>query len=137
MSDDGVGLVVAREIKSLRLPDVVVDEQTSVDLDLLLQFKEASKLVVVDALRAGAAPGTVSVHSVEPRKGILSRLPDLHSVQLYDVIDLAREAGMDVSDVVVVGVEPGVVAPGEDLSPSVRESLPKLVETVRRELRKG
>ncbi len=117
MKDDGVGIEVAKELRRRDLgTGVLLYEYQTLELSLLWQFKGASKIIVVDALRSGGTPGTVSTYTITPREGPLLELPSLHALQLYDMFDLANQAGMLPCPVTIVGVEPKDCSLGEGLT---------------------
>ncbi len=135
MKDDGLGLRVAELLKQRNLgTDVSIEEHAEMDFTILENVRGASKIVVVDALKSGKEPGTVSKFTVVPRKNELTTLPSLHSLALTDVIDVASSSGMIDCPVVIVGVEPKDDSMGEGLSPEVQSSLPKAIEAVLEEL---
>jgi len=134
MKDDGVGLVVAEELKPAVGGAVAVLVRSSMDLGLLWELRGASLVVIVDAVRTGAQPGTVTALAATPSVAPLERLPGLHSLELLDVLDLARSARLDVPPLVLVGVEPSDCSPGEGLTDPVREAVPRLVAAVREKL---
>ncbi len=104
------------------------------DLSLLEYFKEASKIVLVDALKTGEIPGTVSKYSIPDSKNPLPNLPSHHEMQLYEIVDLARQTGILGCPIVIVGIEPKDCTPGEGLSAEVKEALPKAINVVLKEL---
>jgi len=135
MKDDGVGIQVAREMMRRDLgPEVVVQEHQALELSLLWQFSGASKILVVDALRSGGPPGTVSKYSIVPREGPLTELPNLHSLQLFDMFDLANQSSLLPCPVTIVGIEPECTDPGEGLTEGVSSAIPKAVESILEEV---
>ncbi|MGA2875609.1 MAG: hydrogenase maturation protease [Nitrososphaerales archaeon] len=135
MHDDAIGLEVASELRKRRLGEtVVVYDYQAMDLSLLMYFKDASKIVLIDALKAGEIPGTVSKYSVPVSKEQLPNLPSHHEMQLYEIVDLARQTGVLECPIVIVGVEPKDCSPGEGLSFEVNEALPKAINAVLKEL---
>jgi hydrogenase maturation protease len=135
MKDDGVGLRVAQSLKKVALGEnVVVQEYPEMDLTVIENLRGASRVIVVDAVRGGKEPGTVSELSFVPRKSGLSELPSLHSLELSDVLDLASSAGILNCPVIVVGVEPKDDSLGDELSAEVEAALPKAIEAVIKEL---
>ena len=135
MHDDAIGMEVAAELRKLSLGEkVVVYESQTMDLSLLMYFKEASKVVLVDALNAGEIPGTVSRFSITDPKNPLPNLPSLHEMQLYEIVDLASQTGVLRCPIVIVGIEPKDCTPGEGLSTEVKEALPKAINAVLKEL---
>ncbi len=135
MKDDGLGLAVAERLKQRNLgTNVTVEEHLEMDFTILENVRGASKIVVVDALKSGQKPGTVSKFTIAPRKGKLTALPSLHSLALTDVIDVALSSGIINSPVVIVGVEPNDDSMGEGLSPEIQSALPKAIQAVLDEL---
>jgi len=135
MKDDGVGIQAAKELKRRDLgAGVHVFEYQTLELSLLWQFRGASKVIVVDAMRSGGTVGTVSTFAITPREGPLRSVPGLHALQLYDMFDLANQGGMLPCPVIIVGVEPADCSPGEGLTERVSAALPQVVEAVVREL---
>jgi hydrogenase maturation protease len=135
MKDDGVGLRVAQSLKKMELGEnVVVQEYPEMDLTVIENFREASRVIVVDAVRGWKEPGTISKLAFVPRKSDLSELPSLHSLELSDVLDLASSAGILNCPVIVVGVEPKDDSLGNELTAEVEAALPKVIEAVIKEL---
>lgn len=135
MKDDGLGVRVADALKQRELGrHISVQTHSEMDLTIAQELQGASKLVVVDALRSGRKPGTVTKYTVTPRKSELSELPSLHSFSLHDVLDLAMSSGIITCPVVIIGVEPKDVSLGEGLSAEVESSLPEAIEAVIKEL---
>ncbi len=131
MKDDGVGIEVARELGRRALgPEVLVFEYQTLELSLLWQFRGASKIVIVDAMRSGGRVGTVTTHAIAPRDGPLVDLPGLHSLQLYDMFDLANQSGTLPCPVTIVGVEPSDTNPGEGLTELVSAAVMPAADTV-------
>ena len=64
--DDGVGLIVARELGCLHLPGVRVAETPSGASGLLDLWQGASTVILVDAMRSGRPPGTVARFEAHP-----------------------------------------------------------------------
>ncbi len=111
---------VAKELRHRDLgAGVLVFEYQTLELSLLWQFRGASKIIVVDAMRSGGSPGTVSTYAIAPRDGPLLDLPSLHSLQLYDMFDLASLSETLPCPVTIIGVEPSNCNPGEGLTEPV------------------
>jgi hydrogenase maturation protease len=135
MRDDGLGIRVAQELKKKTLgKNVSVEEHREMDLDVIQNLQDASKVIVVDAVRGGKGAGTVSKYALTPRKGDLTELPSLHSLKLSDILDLAVSSGILTCPVVVIGVEPKDDSPGIGLSPEVESALTKVIEAVIKEI---
>jgi len=135
MKDDAVGVQVARRLLEMNLGgDVVIESSQSADLLLLSGFEGADRVMVVDALRSGTPPGTISKYAISPAKSQVSSLPGSHSVRLHDMFDLANQAGLLDCPVTIIGIEPRETSPGEGLSPDVETAIPRVLRLIIREL---
>ena len=57
--DDGVGIMVAREVAKLNFPDVKVIEQSGEGAALMEVWKETEMAIMIDAVSSDNMPGTV------------------------------------------------------------------------------
>jgi hydrogenase maturation protease len=133
--DDAVGAVVARQVAS-RLPGVTVvdhEDPTSL-LDL---WAGHDPVVVVDAVRSGAEPGTV--HRLETGAGgapvtetawARTGHGGTHAVGLAEMVELGRALGRLPLRLVVVGVEAEGFEHGAPLTDRVAAAVPAAVEEV-------
>lgn len=131
--DDGVGVHVVtalREQGALPIGTVVIDGGTS-GLSLLPAVAEAEALIVVDAVDAGAEPGSVHVLRGADLYASLVHL-SVHQVGTADLLGAARLTGALPQDVVLVGVQPADLGPGVGLTEAVAAALPEAIGTVRR-----
>ena len=129
--DDGVGVAVAARLAGR--PGVEDIGPVADPLDLLGRWDDADLAVVVDALRSGAAPGTlrtIELPSGLPEKG--SGATSTHGIGLAGVVRLARAVGRAPGRVVVVGVEGADFGQGTGLSPQVEAAVPAAVDAVLR-----
>ncbi|MDO3377755.1 hydrogenase maturation protease [Geoalkalibacter halelectricus] len=134
MGDDGVGIVAVERLAALDLPPgvEVVDGGTG-GLTLLHLMEGAARVIFVDAVDMGRAPGAIACFDLNrvdvAEQGALS----LHETGLPQVLALGRELGV-LPRVILYGVQPACVAPGTRLSPNVKDALPELVGRILREV---
>jgi hydrogenase maturation protease len=132
-SDDAAGLVVARR---LRARGVEALEQEGEPVGLLEAFADRDTVVLVDAVRSGAEPGTV--HRVDVSDGPLpARLrssSSTHAVGVGEAIELARALDRLPPRVLVFGVEGARFEAGTKLSAAVDAAIDPLVKTILAEL---
>ncbi len=139
LSDDGVGLEVARRLQEGPLPDGVDVQQSEVaGLRLLELLKGYDKVVIVDALRTGRAPGDVVRYEARDFRGG-HRYGSAHSIGLETALELGRTIGLPMpEDVTVFAIEAADVETfGEEFSPPVAAAAGKVVELVRAEVGAG
>ena len=131
MGDDGVGLAaLARLRDDWRLDGVELVDGATWGLSLLPVIEDAERLVLVDAIAAHGEPGDIIELSRERLPIYLSRKLSPHQVDLKDALALAEWRGRLPSDVVAIGVQPGRVELGTELSDAVQPQLGRLVRTV-------
>ena len=138
MRDDGIGLRILEAIAQRNLaPDLELVD-LSAGLVLLIDYfaPATEKIVVVDALLLGDAPGTVTIFdpddavSEKPLSGITT-----HEGDLMQTIALGRALGQPVPPMRVIGIEPQSMKPGMELSPALGERLKEYIATALREAR--
>ena len=132
--DDGIGpLVAARVADQAR---AVLDIGPLAEpLDLLGRWDGADLVVLIDAVRSGAAPGTIGLVDLEAQlRNALDRdgssTASTHGISLARVFRLALAVGTAPARVVVVGIEGVDFAHGTGLSPAVAGAVPHAVDHV-------
>lgn len=127
-ADDGVGLAVIRHIEGDGAPAGVRCAEVGIGGIAMLHelLAGCERLVIVDAVRRGGAPGTVYV--LTPRLSADAghdALVDAHFTEPYAALTLARALGVLPGEIHVVGIE---VAETEDLAleltPAVARAVP-------------
>jgi hydrogenase maturation protease len=139
LSDDGVGLYVAERLQAGPMPDGVEVQQSEVaGLRLLELVKGYDKVVIVDALRSGRAPGEIVRYDANEFKGG-HRYGSAHSIGLQTALELGRTLGMTMpDDVTVFAVEAEDIETfGEDFSAPVAAAAEKVIDLVRAEVGAG
>lgn len=141
LRDEGVGVVVARRIEAAReAGDMVMPANTRVvdggtlGLDLLPMIGDATQVVMVDAVDLKQAPGTVSVLRDEAVQAALSGHVSPHQVGVGDLVAAARLMGIMPPRLTLVGIQPGEIAIGLELTEPVAAAVDVAIDLVRREL---
>ena len=134
--DDGVGCTVARRIAALGVRDVEVHQSTGECTSLMALWRNARKVVLVDALRSGAKPGTVWRFdaSSRPLPATPPRQASTHALSLAEAVELARALGELPSQVIVFGIEGSAFEHGNPLSPEVEGAVEEAVLKIQQEL---
>jgi hydrogenase maturation protease len=132
LRDEGVGCHVAHALEEIPLTDVkIIDVGTYPDV---LQFVEnTDKLVIVDAVKGGGLPGQIYRFHLEDitleQKPFLS----LHDMDLVDNLIL-MQLWHNISETVIIGVEPREISWGLELSPEIQGKMPQIIDTILSEL---
>jgi len=136
MSDDGIGPRVARQLlrESGLPPDVTIVDGGTQGLGLLSLLEGVERLLVVDAVNSGCAAGTV-VRLAGDRVPRAIRVKfSMDEAGLSDLLAAAELLGHIPREIVLWGMQPGVLEFGEQLSPPVAARFETLVTHVLAEL---
>ena len=125
--DDGVGV---RLLDGLDGPWECFDGGVG-GLGLLTVMEGHERVVILDAIDAGLAPG--SVFETDSDRVELHRRLGCHQIDVADLLRWVREAGL-VCKIHLIGVQPGRLAPGEGLSPDLASRLDEIRRDVRRRI---
>ena len=137
LQDEGVGVAVIERLqRDYRLPEGVelLDGGTS-GMTLLDDMRMRDKLIVVDAVRTGPAPGTVVVLRGDQVPAFFRSKVSPHQLALSDVLAVLTLTGEKPLDVTVVGVEPLSLETKLGLTDVVEGCLDTLIAQVFDELR--
>jgi len=128
--DDGAGPAVAA--RTVEEAPATHDIGPVVDpLDLLGRWDRADLAIVIDAMRSGAAPGTVRVLELTgTAENSSPGVTSTHGISLSGVLRLAHAIDQAPSRVIVVGIEGDDFGRGLGLSPAVDAAIPLAVRTV-------
>jgi hydrogenase maturation protease len=134
VSDDSVGLRVAAELRPLLdgRSDVEVSEDYCGGLRLMERLIGYDRAIVVDAIRTGAAPGTI--HHLTPEAIPTQRSASAHDVNLPTALEFGRQAGMRLPEngaIRLVGIEvEDILTLGETCTPAVLAAVAPAVREV-------
>lgn len=137
LSDDGIGIHVARELQKREMPGVDVEELAASGLELLDVVRGYDKVVIIDAIQTTKGkPG--ELHILEEKdfeKSIHGSSP--HGINIATALALGRKLVPNEmpKEIVFFAVEAeDLVNVSERLTPKVAKALPRIVEKVRKEL---
>lgn len=133
--DDRAGWAAAEAVRASawyrsRAASVTVECLDRPGPALLAAMHGATQVVLIDAIRSGAAAGTVQRIDLDrialPQIGCVSS----HGFGLAEALALGQALGMLPERLTLFGVEAEDANDGEDLSAAVRAALPALVRRV-------
>jgi len=135
--DDALGILLARRINSLNLPQVRVIEQAGEGAALIDAWESsgASLVILIDAVYSGAEPGTVYRLDVNNKTIPTSFFNySTHAFSLAEAVELARVLGKLPSRIVIYGIEGSQYAAGVALSAAVDRAIPTVLAKLTREI---
>ncbi len=139
MADDGVGLRIVEHLARRGLEQgfeavAIADEGTR----LLFYLTESTeRIVIVDAVDMGLEPGECrlfkpeDVESLKPTKGMTT-----HEGDVLRVLEMGRSLRLPVPTVMIMGIQPGSLGPGLELSPALEERFETYLRVALEEIRR-
>jgi hydrogenase maturation protease len=130
LCDEGVGVRVVERLQELyEFPqEVQVLDGGTLALDLLPYVEDADRLLVIDALEMGAEPGKTARLEGDEVPAFLGIKISPHQMGLADLLAAARLRDSYPRELVLWGVQPGVISVGLELSPPVAAQVEALVD---------
>lgn len=132
--DDGIGEVVIEKLKeSKRIEQNDIVFAGTDGLILFELVKKGRPLIIVDAVKMGASPGTIRRFELDSvRLNTLTGNLSTHYFGLSEFMSLVR-GSEGPGEITVIGVEPKRCQSGDSMSEEVKKSINKVVELVIRE----
>ncbi len=136
LGDEGIGVrAVEALVERYRLPDEVeVIDGGTTGMGLLDLMAGRERVIIVDAVKTGATPGTIvrlDGDAIPP--GLRERISP-HQQGIGDVLAVLTLMGEAPKELVVIGIEPADLDFGVGLSPLIEAKLDALVEAILAEL---
>jgi hydrogenase maturation protease len=137
LKDDGVAIHALRKLQeTVSFPDNIdvelIDCGTVPDISIFLD-RPVDKLIIIDAIKAHGKPGAIYCITPDVLERESHDIISAHDLNLRESLALMRLAGTFPGEMVIIGVEPGEMDWGVDLTPEVEAKLPDLVSIILRE----
>lgn len=138
-SDEGIGPKAVERLKKIEMPERVKVFDAGVSLQTILRLAEDfDKMIVINAVKGGGTPGTIYRFTLEEleqgRTANLSFQLSLHEMDVPRAIAMERLIAELPKEIVVIGMEPQSLAPGDNLSEAVERNTGQLIDKVLKEI---
>jgi hydrogenase maturation protease len=134
--DDAVGLLVARSLKTDPMPLVEIAECRGTVTAVREAWKDATAVIVVDAVVSGGSPGDIYHFNVHGG-GVpvqLSRSPSSHGWGVAEALALGQLFQELPPYLIIFGIEGHNFGPGQEVSQEVAAAIPEAARRIRREI---
>lgn len=128
-SDDRVGLVVARKLQEMRLPNTKVIEESGEGTALMERWRDAEAVILFDAAACGGVPG--KIHRFDASAGTIPAKSLYHSTHAFSVVEaveLARVMNELPPRFIIYAVEGESFAAGSNVSEQVEAAVGEVVK---------
>jgi hydrogenase maturation protease len=136
MNDDALGVTAVEELQERYTfsAGVTIVDGGTLGLDLLPMLEGVRKLLIIDAIDMGAAPGALfRLEGDEVPRAFASKL-SVHQMGVQDLLAVAELQGHVPEELVVWGVQPGSIEMEMRLTPAVAAAMAPLLDGVVGEL---
>lgn len=138
MTDEGVGVALIRRLanQAASYPEVEFIEAGTGGMKLIYMLEGRRKAVLIDCAFMKTEPGTLQRFTLEQVQSTKS-LADLslHEGDLLQILRQAQQLGMCPPEVVIFGIEPERLAPGQTLTPTLAAGLNQYSNEILAELK--
>jgi len=137
MTDEGAGLHVLYGLMAIseRFGHVEFIELGSSPMSVVHAIAARQKAILIDCAYMDQPAGTIRRFIPED---VISNKPtadfSLHEGELLGELELSRQLGEYPTEVIIFGIQPKSMLPGEDLSPELQERLESYIEIISAEL---
>jgi hydrogenase maturation protease len=139
LSDDGVGLTVAAELKNrLNESDITVMETSVAGLSLLDLLVDYDRAIIIDAIQTlDGKPG--QIYRLDPEAfDTTRRTISPHDVNFTTALEFGKKVGLPLpQEIVIFAIEVSDVSTfGDEYTPQVKRAIPNCVEMILQELKR-
>ena len=140
LSDEGFGVhFVNYMAEHYILPEnVELYDGGTLGIMVTHKFEEADKVFLVDIVDAPGAPG--EIRRYEKDDIMLNKIPvkmSPHQIGIQEMLLISEMRGACANDLTFFGIIPASLDPGDELSPPLKEGLPRIARLVVDELKEA
>lgn len=130
MEDDAAGLELLKLVRESRQwpDDVVFEDGATLAMALLPAIEDARAVLFLDAMRTGAAPGTVLRRNKEELPGFFARVMSAHEIGLHQVLAAANLRRSLPEWMEMVGIEAANTRCVYPMGEEVKNALPEATD---------
>lgn len=138
LTDEGAGVHAVNDLgqeSEWDLEQVTFLDGATFTQDIFYIFQEYEKVLVLDAVKGGKAPGAVYRFTEANLRENDEQSLSLHDIDLLDSLKMASLLG-NRPELVIIGIEPETISQWSmELSASLKAVYPAFLEAARREIR--
>ena len=131
LMDEGIGVHTINELEKHDLPgSIEIYDGGTGGFKLIDLMHGAARVIFIDAVETGKAPGSVTIFSAEDVHSIYNKKKySLHDTDLMEIIKMAEMLG-NPPMIEIVGIQPKTINYGTTLSKELAGSMSNIVNSV-------
>lgn len=132
LTDEGLGVHVINDLRRnyTFTPSISLVDGGTMGMELLTYMRGMKKILLIDAINGGEAPGTVYEFPHKELEQYFTEHISVHEVGMQDILRIRAIQEDPLEDAVVIGVEPLSLEVGFEPSEVVAKALPEVKERV-------
>lgn len=136
--DDGVGLIIAKQLRELDSSELAVIEESGEGASLMDAWEERDLAIIVDASNSGAKAGTVFRFDAH-KQAIPSAFfhYSTHAFSVAEAVELARSLEKLPPGLIIYAIEGKNFEAGAAISPEVEGAVGPVIERLLSEIKKS
>lgn len=136
LSDEGLGVHVVREMEQeyTFTPEINIVDGGTMGMELLSYMRGMTKLLLVDAVNGGEAPGTIYEFPHQQTEAYFTDNISVHEVGMQDILRIRALQENPLEDATVIGVEPESLDIRLTPTETVQAVLPEVKQRIIRQL---
>ena len=137
LTDEGLGVHVVEDLKANYnfTPQISLIDGGTMGMELLTYMRGMKKILLVDAVNGGEAPGTIYEFPHRELEQYFTDHISVHEVGMQDILRIRAIQENPLEDAIVIGVEPESLEVGFEPSEPVPHALLEVNDRVLRILR--
>ena len=135
LMDEGIGVHTINELEKHDLPESIeIYDGGTGGFKLIDLMQGAARVIFIDAVDTGKAPGSVTIFRAEEVHSIYNKKKySLHDTDLMEIIKMAEMLG-NPPMIEIVGIQPKIINYGTTLSNELAGSMSNIMNTVLRRI---
>ena len=131
LMDEGIGVHTINELETHDLPESIeIYDGGTGGVKLIDLMHGAARVIFIDAVETGKAPGSVTIFRAEDVHSIYNKKKySLHDTDLMEIIKMAEMLG-NPPMIEIVGIQPKTINYGTTLSKELAVSMSNIVNSV-------
>ncbi len=131
LMDEGIGVHTINELEKQDLPmSIEIYDGGTGGFKLIDLMHGAARVIFIDAVETGKAPGSVTIFSAEEVHSIYNKKKySLHDTDLMEIIKMTEMLG-NPPMIEIVGIQPKTISYGTTLSKELAGSMSNIVNCV-------
>jgi hydrogenase maturation protease len=131
LMDEGIGVHTINELEKHDLPESIeIYDGGTGGFKLIDLMHGAARVIFIDAVETGKAPGTVTIFSSDDVHSIYNKKKySLHDTNLMEVIKMT-EILDNPPKMEIIGIKPKTINYGTTLSKELTDSMPNIINRV-------